>query len=156
MQSSNQFEQRQAEVVRRNETPFAALTLTRSATLAITTAGTVITWQTQTRGLGISWATTDITIPTSGFYTLQIAFQTAAAVTMFTQIVLNTVNLGYVGSTWVASTYHVATHTRHFATGDVIQVRALPSANTTINVNGEGVAAPSPYVHIVQLTAAVP
>lgn len=156
MQSSDQFEQRQAEVVRRNETPFSALTLTRSATLAITTAGTLITWQTKTRGVGINWATTDITIPTSGYYCIQVSYSTAANVTNLIQLILNGVNVGYFGNSWVAINYHHGTLIRYFTTNDVIRINALPSANTNINVNAETAANASPFIHITQLTAAVP
>lgn len=139
----------------RIEAPGAALTLTRSGTLAIVTTGTDITWQTTTRSAGISWTTTDITIPTAGYYMIQVAFATSANCTMLTQLVLNTVNIGYFGNTFVASNYHVATNMRYFATGDVIRIRAVPSANVNITVNAETALNASPYLHIVQLTRPV-
>lgn len=139
----------------RQERPAAAITLTRSSTLSIATTGTLITWQTQTRGQGITWSTTDITIPTAGYYLIQVSYQTAANVTNFIQLVLNSTNLGYIGYSWTSINYHHATHMRYFATGDVIQIRTLPSSNTTISVNAEGVSNPSPFLHITQLTSVV-
>lgn len=156
MQSSEQFDQRQLETVRRLESPFAALTLTRSATLAIVTTGTTITWQTQTRGIGITWATTDITIPTAGFYAIQTMFATTTNITMLTQLVVNTVNLGYFANSWTTINFHVGTLVRYFSTGDVIQIRVVPSVNATISVNAETVVNASPILHITQLTAAIP
>lgn len=139
----------------RQEQPAAAITLTRSATLAITTAGTVITWQTQTRGQGITWTTTDITIPTAGYYLVQTRIATAASVTLATQVTVNGTTIGYFGNTYVATTYHTGTIMRYFATGDVVQIRVVPSANTTINQAAENTLTESPFVHIAQLTSVV-
>ena len=154
MQSS--FDNRQLQTLQRVESPFATLTLTRTATLAITTAGTVITWQSKTRGLGISWSTTDITIPTAGYYLIQTRIATAAAVTLATQITRNGTTLGYFANSEVAITFHTGSMMRYFDTNDVVQIRVVPSANTTINLNAENTLAESPIVHIAQLTAAVP
>jgi len=139
----------------RQERPAAAITLTRSATLAITTAGTLITWQTQTRGQGITWSTTDITIPTAGYYLIQVRLATAASVTMPIQVTVNGTALGYFANTFVATTYHTGTTMRYHATGDVIQIRLLPSANTTLNQAAENTLTESPFVHIAQLTSVV-
>lgn len=146
---------RALQVLQRIETPTAAITLTRTSTLAITTAGTTITWQSQTRGIGITWATTDITVPTAGYYSIQTLIQTTTNITLLTQLVINTVNVGYFGNTWAAINYHASTLVRYFATGDVIQIRVVPSVNATIGVNAENVLNPSPFLHMVQLTAAV-
>ena len=138
--------------LQRVETPGACLTLTRSAALAITTAGTTITWQTETRNNGFTWSTTDITIPTAGYYAVQTFLQTASNVTLFTQRVINTVNIGYFGYSWTAINYHVATMIRYFASGDVVQIRVVPSANVNINVAVDGTSNESPILHIVQMT----
>lgn len=139
----------------RQERPAAAITLTRSATLAIATTGTTITWQTQTRGQGITWSTTDITIPTAGYYCIQVSYATTGNITNYVQLVLNGTNVGYFGASWVALNYHHATLMRYFATSDVIRIVALPSVNTTISVNAETAANASPFLHITQLTSVV-
>lgn len=139
----------------RQERPAAALTLTRSGTLAITTAGTDITWQTQTRGQGITWSTTNITIPTAGYYSITVRFSTAANVTMLTRLVINGTNQGYFGNSWTAINYHVGTTMQYFATGDVLKVTAVPSGNTTINVAAEYALNESPILHVVQLTSVI-
>jgi len=131
------------------------LTLTRSASLAITTAGTLITWQTETRNQGFTWATTDITMPTSGYYAVQTFLQTSSNVTFFTQRVVNGTNIGYFGRSWVAINYHVATMVRYFATGDVLQIRVIPSVNDNLAVAAENSNNESPLLHIAQLTGAV-
>ena len=139
----------------RQERPGAALTLTRSASLAITTAGTLITWQTETRNQGFTWTTTDITIPTAGYYAVQTFLQTSNNVTFFTQRVVNGTNLGYFGYSWVAINYHVATMVRYFATGDVLQIRVIPSVNGNLTVVAENSANESPFFHIAQLTGVI-
>jgi hypothetical protein len=55
----------------RQERPGASLTLTRTATLLINSAPFTITWQSQTRGQGITWLGANITIPTAGYYAIQ-------------------------------------------------------------------------------------
>ena len=139
----------------RQERPGAALTLTRSASLSITTAGTLITWQTETRNQGFTWATTDITMPTSGYYAVQTFLQTSNNVTFFTQRVVNGTNLGYFGQSWVATNYHVATMVRYFVTGDVLQIRVIPSSNGNVTVVAENSANESPLLHITQLTGVI-
>lgn len=139
----------------RIEAPAAALTLTRTAVQAITTAGTLITWQSATRNTGFSWTGTDITIPTAGYYVIQTRIATAASITLATQVTVNGTTIGYFGNTYVATTYHTGTIMRYFATGDVVQIRVVPSANTTINQAAENTLTESPLVHIVQLTRPV-
>jgi hypothetical protein len=147
--------QKQVDVQTNVEIPSAALTLTRSATLAITTAGTIITWQTETRNQGFTWATDTITMPTTGYYAVQTFLQTAGNVTLFTQRQINGTNIGYFGWSPVAVNYHVGTMVRYFTTGDTLQIRVAPSANTTLNVAADGVGNESPFLHIVQLSGSV-
>lgn len=139
----------------RQERPAAALTLTRTALQAITTAGTLITWQSQTRGQGITWSTTDITIPTAGYYLLQTRFATAASITLAVQVTVNGTTIGYFGNTFVATTYHTGNILRYFSTADVVQIRLVPSANTNVNQAAENTLTESPLLHIVQLTSVI-
>ena len=136
----------------RVESPSAALTLTRSATLAITTAGTVITWQVETRNQGFTWSGTTITIPTAGYYAVQLALGTTGSQTMaFTRIVNGTTIGGFVGI-FSATNYFSGQSTAYYATGDALQIRLVPGANTTVTQVAEYVATESPILHIVQLS----
>jgi hypothetical protein len=141
--------------LQRVETPAAALTLTRSATLAITTAGTIITWQTETRNNGFTWSGTDITIPTAGYYTIDLAIATNAAPTMNFQRVVNGVLIGSFSYTPGTTNYFGATGTHYYATGTTLAIRLVPNAGVTITVAAENVLTESPILHIVQLTGAV-
>lgn len=139
----------------RQERPGAALTLTRSASLAITTAGTLITWQTETRNQGFTWSTTDITMPTAGYYAVQTFLQTSANVNLFTQRVVNGTIIGLYVNTSITTTYHPAVMVRYFATGDVLQIRVIPSSNVNIVISAENTVAESPFLHITQLTGVI-
>ena len=136
----------------RVESPSAALTLTRSATLAITTAGTIITWQVETRNQGFTWSGTTITIPTAGYYAVQLALGTTGSQTMaFTRIVNGVTIGGFVGL-FSATNYFSGQSTAYYATGDALQIRLVPGANTTVTQVAEYVATESPILHIVQLS----
>jgi len=135
----------------RVESPSACLSLTRSATLAITTAGTTITWQTELRSQGITWSGTDITIPTAGYYVLNLSY-TATAHTAFMRLIVNGTTTGFFSSSALSSSTQTFTVVRYFATSDVVRLQALPSVNVTIAVNAEGATGESPILHIAQLT----
>jgi hypothetical protein len=147
--------QKQVDVQTNVEIPSAALTLTRSATLAITTAGTVITWQVETRNQGFTWSGTTITIPTAGYYAVQLALGTTGSQTMaFTRIVNGTTIGGFVGL-FSATNYFSGQATAYYATGDALQIRLVPGANTTVTQVAEFAATESPILHIVQLSGSV-
>ena len=141
--------------LQRVETPGACLTLTRSATLAITTAGTTITWQTETRANGITWATTDITIPTNGYYAFSVFYAATGVHTAFMRIVVNGVSVAFMATSAGASTTQSFASTRYFTAGDVLRMQVVPSTNTTISVTAENSASESPIFHIVQMTGSL-
>jgi hypothetical protein len=131
------------------------LTLTRSGTLSITTAGTTITWQTETRNEGFTWSGSEITIPTAGYYAINLQYNAAAVTTTYGILRVNAVNLAFFSNSSVNSTLHGFTVMRYFATGDLVEARVVPAANSTIQVIAEGVASESPFIHIVQLTGVI-
>jgi hypothetical protein len=137
------------------EIPSAALTLTRSATLGITTAGTIFTWQVETRNQGFTWSGTDITIPTSGYYGIGAYISTAASVSMFANLVVNSVILIQMPASYLITTAHGFFAVRYYTTGDVVSLRVGPSSNTSATVVAENGAGESPIIHVVQLTGVV-
>jgi hypothetical protein len=139
----------------RQERPGAALTLTRSATLAITTAGTTVTWQTETRNQGFTWSGTEITIPTAGYYVINLQYNAVVITTTYAILRVNAVNVAFFSNSSVNSTLHGFTVMRYFATGDLVEARVVPAANSTIQVIAEGVASESPFIHIAQLTGVI-
>jgi hypothetical protein len=139
----------------RQERPGAALTLTRSGTLSITTAGTTITWQVETRNEGFTWSGTEITIPTAGYYVINLQYNAAVVTTTFAGLRVNNIAVGFFSNSSVNSTLHSFTVMRYFVTGDLIEVRVFPAANSTIQVIAENVASESPFIHIAQLTGVI-
>jgi len=140
----------------RIESPLpVGLTLTRTATLAITTAGTTITWQTEVRNQGFTWSGADITIPTSGYYSISVIYTSGGAHGSTMRLFVNTVNVLSMPSDGLVSVRHAFAMMRYFQTNDVIQVNALPGANTTVQINAEGAVNESPFIHVTQLTGAI-
>lgn len=137
-----------------SEYPTAALTLTRSATLPITTAGTLITWQTENRNFGFTWTGTTITIPTSGYYNLTMFYSATLAHAITGRLYIGGVNVDFFTTSSITSTRQALTLTRYFTTGDSVEINLLPNVNTTINVVAENSASESPLLHVVQLTGA--
>ena len=137
------------------EYPAAGLTLTRSGTLAITTAGTTITWQVETRGYAISWAGTDVTIPSSGYYQVTMVYNSTVAHIVQARLFVNTVNVAFMASYGLSSVRQAVTITRYFTTGDLVAINLLPNVNTTISVAAENAISESPFLHIVQITGSV-
>lgn len=145
-------QQNAIQALQRTETPAACLTLTRTTTLAITTAGTVITWQTEIRNNGFTWSGTSITIPTTGYY--NIAFNYSASVSVVTYIRINVAGAFLLDMPTSPGnrTRHAVTFTRYYTAADVITITVDTTTNHTMNVNAENVAAESPIFHILQLT----
>ena len=146
---------RRTDILERIETPAAALTLTRSATLAITTAGTTITWQTETRNRGFNWSGTDITIPTAGYYTINFTYLANLSHTAFCRLQVNGNGVGLFTDSFIASTTHNFFVMRYFSGADVVRIQPVPSVNVTISVVAEGSPTESPFIHIAQLTGAL-
>ena len=141
-----------AQALQRVETPAACLTLTRTATLSITGAGTTITWQAETRGQGITWSGADVTIPTTGFYTFSLIYAASGSHTGIMRLIVNTINILSMPGDGLGSTRHAYNMTRYFTAGDVIQFSVISSVFTTMQVTAENAANESPFLHIVQLT----
>lgn len=140
----------------RVEAPGAALTCTRTATLALLATGTTVTWQSATRSSGFTFATgTTITIPTAGYYTLQVSYAFSANVTGFSSIIVNGTTIGNILYYSTATTRWAGAFVRYFGTGDTIALSITPNANVTLNLNAEGSLAESPILSIVQLTRPV-
>ena len=147
--------QESVSTVQTVESPAAYLTLTRTASQAIVSTGSAITWQTAIRSQGISWSGTTITIPSAGYYHLSVSIALVANTNCYSRLAINGVNA-------------VQTYITAFATGggfggtssfmlyleesDSLVVGLTPGVNTTLNVNPEGGASPSPILNIVQLS----
>ena len=148
--------QKQVNVQTNIEQPSAALTLTRSATLAITTAGTVITWQVENRNQGFTWSGTTITIPTTGFYLFNFVFKISTANQVaYAEFSVNGLQQSFMGVTPQATNTKSYTQMLYCTTGDAVTLTVYPTSNDIIAVSVEGLNRPSPILHITQLTGAI-
>ena len=132
----------------------AVLTLTRTSTLAITTAGTTITWQSELRDYQFEWSGSDITIPTSGWYALQASFTFSVNLNSCLVVInrngANVTSYNLFGD--VDRSINSVTMLQYFTESDTLQIRLFPSANCNVNVVAEASTGESPILHIVQLS----
>ena len=138
-----------------NEIPDAGITLRRTDILAITTAGTIITWQSRIRGQGITWSGSTITIPASGWYGINLSGQTSVNINdLFITMAINGLNVvqsaGFIGD--IDRNRFSASFIRYFTRGNTIVFVLTPSANVNLVANPENVAGESPILHIVQIS----
>lgn len=145
-------QQNAIQALQRTETAGACLTLTRTATLAITTAATLITWQTEIRNNGFTWSGTSITIPTTGFYLIAFNYIASASVVTYIRINVAGVYLLDMPAAPGNRTRQAVTFTRYYTAADVITITVDTVSNHTMNVNAENAASESPIFHIVQMT----
>lgn len=150
--------QESVSTVQTVESPAAYLTLTRTATLALTTAGTQITWQSAIREQAITWSGTTVTIPSAGYYLISVNISLSTNTNTHIRYVINGVaTLAFytdplsTGGGFVSS----CTAMLYLPENETLLISIVPEANTTLNQNSEGGAAPSPMLHIVQLSGVV-
>ena len=146
--------QSQLQVSTNVEQPDAAITLTRTASVAITTAGYDVAWQSQTRGQNITWSAVtpaNITFTTPGYYLLQTQYSFSANTAGNSDLVVNN---SAVLKLWepVSNNRWVFSYTRYFNQNDFIRLRIFPSLNVTLNATAEGSTNESPILHIIQLS----
>lgn len=135
----------------------AVLTLTRTSTLAITTAGTTITWQSELRNYQFTWLGTTITMPADGWYAIDLSFRFSVNLNNFrvALVVNGTAVKAYNLIGDVDTNNSAISMMRYFAAGDAVTFLTLPSANVDILVIAENSLTESPILHIVQLSGAV-
>lgn len=131
-------------------------TFTRTADLAITTAGTTITWQgTAPRSNNMTYSTTDITVGNTGYYLITAYFATLGNVSLRMTLQRSSANYTSIQQVTPLSTgggyIFNFSNAMYLAANSVLKVILTPSANTTLIQNAESGAAPSPFIHIIQL-----
>jgi hypothetical protein len=135
----------------------AVLTLGRTADLAITTAGTNITWQQEIRGYQITWATTTVTIPADGWYAVSVSVRTVGNLNnLVYRLNVNGVNVqaaNGIGDVDINASSVV--FMRYFSESDAVIINVLPSANVNILFIAENGVIESPILNIVQISGGV-
>jgi len=129
------------------------LSLTRTATLSITTAGVVVTWQSEIENVGEwTWSATAITVPVAGYYAVTVIGSLAIRDNIHGDLRVNSVEVCSMGTGAQRDVKFRHTVTRFFKAGDVVQYRAHTTTGThTLQVVTEDVAGESPIFHMVML-----
>lgn len=129
------------------------ISLTRTATLTITTAGTIVTWQSLIdAGCAASWSGSNITVPVSGYYSLTIKGSFEAKDSVTGDVIVNGVEVATMGTGDSKDTKFRLTSTRFFKADDVVQIKlTMGSASHTLQVVTEDSAGESPICHMVLL-----
>ena len=142
---------RMSTAERRDDAVF--ISLTRTATLTITAAGVIVTWQAVIDSGGDMTASgSSITVPIAGYYLIQVI----GALDTGNNVAGDIVDNGVTVATMTAGTArdHKFSHNvvRFFKDGDVVQYRATTSGSTrTLQVTTEDSDSESPIFHMVLL-----
>ena len=142
---------RMSTAERRDDAVF--ISLTRTATLSITTAGVIVTWQAVIDSGGdMTVSGSSITVPIAGYYLIQVI----GALDSGNNVAGDIVDNGVTVCTMTAGTArdHKFSHNvvRFFKAGDVVQYRATTSgSNRTLQVTTEDSDSESPIFHMVLL-----
>lgn len=129
------------------------ISLTRTSTLSITTAGVIVTWQSLIdAGCAASWSGSNITVPVSGYYSLTLKGTLSTKDTIYGDVILNGVEVCSMGTHDGKDTKFRLTATRFYKADDVVQIKLTTKTGThTLQVVTEDSAGESPICHMVLL-----
>ncbi len=140
------------DLLERVEKNTTYLTLTRTTTQSLTTAGTLINWEDAVRNVGFAWsAGTSITIPQSGYYAIGINATTTTSVSLRAFVNLGTTRIVEMTSEGLNFPNSVFFILRHFAIADDLCIELLPGSGTTLRVVSYDTLNESPFLHIVRV-----
>ena len=143
--------ERVSTVERRDDAVF--ITLTRTSTLSITTAGVVVTWQEEIDiGGNFTWSGASITVPIAGYYAISVIGSLATRDNFHGDLRVNAIEVCSMGIGAQRDVKFMHTVCRFFKAGDQVQYRATTSTGThTLAVVTEDAAGESPMFHMVLL-----
>ena len=128
------------------------LSLTRTATLSVTTAGVIVTWQSEIASNGMTWSGSSITVPIAGYYHLSMKGALEVKDSMTGDVIVNGVEVATMGTGDSKDVKFRLNSTRFYKAGDVVQVKVTMTSTThTIQVATEDSANESPILHMVLL-----
>lgn len=127
------------------------LTLTRTSTQNIATTDTIITWQSEDRGNGITWSGSVITIPSSGYYALDMTWQFSGTTTYLPILWVNGLNLAITTLYYGIGTRGRIMAMRHFTELDEVEISLRAATARTMLVTAYDTDNESPYLHIVKV-----
>ena len=143
--------ERVSTVERRDDAVF--ITLTRTSTLSITTAGVNVTWQEEVDiGGDFTWSGASITVPIAGYYAITVIGSLNTRDNIYGDLRVNSVEVCSMGAGSLRDVKFMHTVSQFFKAGDVVQYRATTATGThTLQVVTEDAAGESPLFHMVLL-----
>jgi hypothetical protein len=143
--------ERVSTIERRDDAVF--ITLTRTSTLSITTAGVVVTWQEEVDSSGnFTWSGASITVPIAGYYNITVIGSLAVRDNLHGDLRVNAVEVCSMGTGAQKDVKFIHSVLQFFKAGDVVQYKATTSTGThTLQVVTEDTAGESPMFHMVLL-----
>lgn len=143
--------ERVSTVERRDDAVF--ITLTRTSTLSITTAGVTVTWQEEVDiGGDFTWSGASITVPIAGYYNITVIGSLATRDNIHGDLRVNSVEVCSMGTGAQRDVKFIHSVSQFFKAGDVVQYRATTTTGThTLAVVTEDAAGESPLFHMVLL-----
>ena len=140
---------RMSTAERRDDAVF--ISLTRTATLSITTAGVIVTWQAVIDSGGDMTASgSSITVPIAGYYKITVIGSLSIRDTIHGDLLVNSVQVCSMGAGAFKDATFSHTICQFFKDGDVVQYKATTSTGThTLQVVTEDSAGESPILHMV-------
>jgi len=128
------------------------LTLRRTTTQSITTAGTVVSWEDSVRNAGFTWsAGTSITIPSAGYYVLDMAFSFNSAAVVNADLLVGGTATGRFNNFYGSGAINRIGAMRYFSASDSVEIELTTVAGRTLQVVAYGSANESPFLHIVRI-----
>jgi hypothetical protein len=129
------------------------LSLTRTSTLSITTAGVIVTWQSEIDNAGeITWSGSSITVPIAGYYLITVIGALSTKDEIHGDLRVNSVDVCSMGTGGHKDVKFMHSVCRFFAEGDVVQYRAHTTTSThTLQATTEDSASESPIFHMVMI-----
>ncbi len=129
------------------------ISLTRTSTLSITTAGVTVTWQDEIDVAGgITWSGSSITVPIAGYYLITVIGTLSTRDNIHGDLRVNAVEVCSMGTGGQKDVKFMHSVCRFFKSGDVVQYRATTTTAThTLQVTEEDSASESPILHMVMI-----
>lgn len=128
------------------------LTIRRTTTQSITTAGTIVSWESEVRNSGFTWsAGTAITIPSAGYYVIDMAFSFNLASIVNVDLLVGGTATNRFANFYGSGTANRIIAMRYFSASDSVEVKMTSVSNRTLQVVAYGSAEESPHLHIVRI-----
>lgn len=130
------------------------LTLTRTTTLTVGGPGAIITWQSEDRNSGFTWSGSVITIPSSGYYLIDVAGNwSSTGAQTYGRIYVNGIMVERMTNHYLPAIAEFRVMgMRYFDANDNVEIQLLNAGGSRgLLVTAYGVTSNSPFLHIVKI-----